>query len=400
MTFEELKDLETENIMQTYARFQVGIESGAGSYLKDFSGKEYLDFTSGIGVNALGYGDCDIAKAVSDQVLKLVHISNLFYTEPCTLLAEKLIKISKMSKVFFSNSGAEANEGAIKLARKYSFDKYGKGRANIVTLKNSFHGRTITTLKATGQDSFHDFFYPFTEGFVYGIANDAENTIALMDNTVCAIMMESIQGEGGVLPLQKDFVKKVVEYANTNDILIIFDEVQTGLGRTGKYFGYQHFEISPDIITLAKGLGGGLPIGAFICNDKLKNVLSFGNHGSTFGGNPVCCAAANVVLDKITTDTFLDSVVEKSKYAKQLLRNLKSDKIKEIRGEGLMIGIEIESLLPREVAIKCIEKGLLVLTAGKNAIRLLPPLTITKEELKKGIDIIEEVMTIALEKKY
>ena len=390
---QQIKNRDIEYIMNTYARFDAYFVSGKGSVLYDDEGNEYIDYSSGIGVNILGHGNKDIAEAVYNQSLKLCHTSNLFYTENQIKLAERLCKISGFSRVFFANSGAEANEGAIKLARKYSFDKYGEGRSNIITLKNSFHGRTITTLSATGQESFHKFFGPFTEGFIYVEANNIEDLIQKANDSVCAIMLEAIQGEGGVNLISSEFAQAVFEIAEKKDILVIFDEVQTGMARTGKMFGFENLiSKKPDIITLAKGLGGGLPIGAFVCSEKIKNVLGHGDHGSTFGGNPVACAASLAVLDNITKEGFLDSVNEKGLYIKDKINALNIPSVKEVRGLGLMLGIALKEGDAREVAAKCLQKGLVILTAKGNVIRLLPPLNITYDEIDRGLKILVDVL--------
>ena len=376
-------------LMSTYSYLPVNLVKGEGSYLFDDKGNKYIDFTSGIGVNSLGYAHPEWAKAVSDAAGSLQHISNIFLNGTTLKLAEELTKKSKMSKVFFSNSGAEANEGAIKLARKYSFDKYGLNRNKILTLKQSFHGRTLAALTATGQDKFHNYYFPFPEGFDYFEANNIEALKNKLSGDVCAIMLESIQGEGGVNPLSKDFVQAVYEVCREKDIILIFDEVQCGIGRTGKMFGYEYFDIQPDIVTVAKGLGAGLPIGGFLCNEKLSQVFNPGDHGTTFGGNPVACSGALVVLDKICNEDKLNEIKENGEYLIELLKGIKSPLIKDIRGKGLMIGIEVTTT-PSEIQKKALEKGLLVLTAGKNVIRLLPPLVISKEEIKEGIEILKE----------
>ncbi|NLL62770.1 MAG: aspartate aminotransferase family protein [Ruminococcaceae bacterium] len=392
MTFEELKKLNSEHILGTYARNDVAIIEGNGATVKDISGKEYIDFTSGIGVCSLGYGNKNIANAIYNQALKLTHISNLYYTEPCALLAEKLCtKAPEMKKVFFSNSGAEANEGMIKTARKYSFDKYKEGRSTIITLKNSFHGRTITTLKATGQDTFHNFFHPFTEGFKYVEAENLEELQNNLTPDVCGIMLELIQGEGGVNVLTKEYIKEINKLCKEKDILLLIDEVQTGIGRTGTFFAYQQYDITPDILTFAKGIAGGLPLGGFMVSTKCENTMPAGSHGSTFGGNPVSSAAANVVLDTLTDD-FLKEIKNKGNYLKEELQQLNSPNIKEIRGKGLMLGIELQNKENKEVLKEAQQKGLLILTAESNVIRLLPPLTITKQELNKGIKILKELI--------
>lgn len=391
MTGMDIKKLDSEFVMQTYARFDPAIESGSGAVVKDFEGKEYIDFSSGIGVNSIGYANPKWVDAVTKQAGKLAHMSNLFYTEPGTVLAERLCKLSGMSSVFFANSGAEGNEGAIKLARKYSFDKYGQGRSTIITLMQSFHGRTVTTLAATGQDSFHNYFYPFTEGFVHAKANDIESVKALDDGTVCAVMMEIVQGEGGVLPLDGGFIKAVRKLCDEKDWLLIIDEVQTGVGRTGKLFAYMNYDILPDALSFAKGMGGGLPLGGFMAGSKCASVLGAGNHATTFGANPICCAAAGAVLDVLEGGA-MDEVEAKGKYIREKIEAMGSAYVKGTRGMGLMIGVVIEGAEPKELAKKMISSGVLVLTAGKDAIRLLPPLTISYEEIDRGLAVMESAL--------
>lgn len=381
------------SLMNTYAPLSPVIEKGEGSYLFDIDGNKYLDFTSGIGVNCLGYNHPKYVKAISEQCSKLQHCSNIFINPVTVELSNKITNLSNMSKVFFSNSGAEANEGAIKLARKYSFDKYGEGRGTILSLKQSFHGRTLTTLKATGQpEKFHKYFFPFPTGFDYVEANNVEDFKKLATDDVCAIVMEAIQGEGGIHPLDKNFVQEVAKICKEKDILLIFDEIQCGLARSGKLYAYEYFDVDADIITLAKGLGGGLPIGAVLCNEKLSNTFMPGDHGSTFGGNPVACAAANEVLNIIANDDFYDEVAEKGNLIKSLIEEANLDNVVEVRGLGLMIGIEVKNTTPAEVQKAAINKGLLVLTAGNKVVRLLPPLTISKEEIKDGINKLIEVL--------
>ena len=389
MTFEEIKKQDNQYIMNTYGRFNVALVKGKGATAWDETGKEYIDFTSGIGVNSLGYCDDGWVKAVSEQAGILQHSSNLYYSPLQTQLAEKLCKITSFSKVFFANSGAEANECAIKLARKYSFEKYGKERTNIVTLENSFHGRTITTLSATGQEFFHNYFFPFTEGFCFARANDMESVKSQIDNHTCAVMIELIQGEGGVNPLEKTFVCELAEYCQQNDLLLIVDEVQTGIGRTGTFYCYEQFGIQPDIVSSAKGIGGGLPMGVCLCNDKLKDVMRAGTHGTTYGGNPIACAGAMEVVNRVADDDFLKEVSIKGDYIRYKLSRMKG--IAEVRGMGLMIGIVLEKDNAKEVAVRCVENGLLVLTA-KTLIRFLPPLTITKEEADRGLAIFERTV--------
>lgn len=376
-------------VANTYARFPLELVSGKGAILKDSNGKEYIDLGSGIAVNIFGVADDEWQKAVTHQLFVLPHTSNLYYSEPCSTLAELLCKRTGMKKVFFSNSGAEANECAIKVARKYAFDKYGdESHSTIITLKNSFHGRTIATLKATGQDVFHTDFGPFPEGFVYAEANNFDDVKKFVDTDKCiAVMMELVQGEGGVCKLDEAFVKSVAELVKEKDMLLIIDEVQTGNGRTGELYAYMHYGIQPDVVTTAKGLGGGLPIGATMFGAKVENVLTFGSHGSTFGGNPVSCAGACNIIKRID-DKLLNEVKKKSAYIFSELEGSKG--VKSVSGLGLMIGVETEKPA-KEVANACIEKGVLVLTA-KTKVRLLPSLNIDWDDLKKAIQILKEVI--------
>lgn len=390
MTFEEIKNDEQEYMMHTYGRFQTALVSGKGATAKDVSGREYIDFTSGIGVNSLGYCDEGWVKAVTLQANSIQHISNLYYSPLQTEVSKKLCGLTGMDKVFLCNSGAEANECAIKIARKYSFDKYGQGRQKILTLENSFHGRTVTTLAATGQDVFHNFFFPFTEGFDYVTANDVDDLESKTGEDVCAVFIELIQGEGGVMPLTQEFVDAAAKLCREKDILLMIDEVQTGVSRTGTFYCYEQYGIAPDVVTSAKGLGGGLPIGACLCNKKLADVMTAGTHGTTFGGNPIACAAANEVLSRVTTKEFLDEVCKKGDYIREKLTSMAN--VKEVRGKGLMIGIVTEKDNAKAVAAKCVENGLLVLTA-KTLLRLLPPLNISYEEIDKGLNILSDVMS-------
>lgn len=384
------KKKDKKYICETYGRFDVFLKSGKNATLKGANGKKYIDFTSGIGVNSLGAADKEWSSAVFKQAKKLQHASNLFYTKPCINAAEKLCCYTGYSKVFFANSGAEANECAIKAARKYSFDKYSKQRTTVLTLVNSFHGRTVTTLSATGQDVFHNYFFPFTDGFCYSPANDYKAFVQSCTNDVCAVMLEFIQGEGGVVPLDADFVNRVYAFCKEHDILFIADEVQTGVGRTGTFLASEQYGVQPDITTLAKGLGGGLPIGAALFNDKTCDVLKKGQHGSTFGGNPVSCAGANVVLDRVLDDDFLNAVSMKGAYLKARLKE--SSAVAKIDGMGLMLGIQLNTAKSAaDIAKKCADSGLLVLTA-KEKLRLLPPLTITYEELELGTDILLKIL--------
>ena len=374
-------------VANTYNRFPVELVNGKGSKVYDKNGKEYIDMGSGIGVTAFGIADEQWANAVSEQAAKLQHMSNLYYTQPCALLAKALCEKTGLKKVFFSNSGAEANECAIKVARKWAAENKGEDCYTIVTLQNSFHGRTLTTLAATGQDHFHKLFKPLTAGFIHTPANDIEalkNTVN--DNNVAAVMFECVQGEGGVIALEPEFVKAIAELSKEKNFLIIVDEVQTGNGRTGKFYGYMNYGITPDVVTTAKGLGGGLPIGAAILGDRVENVLGFGDHGSTYGGNPVCAAGALNVINRID-DTLLAEVSKKSEYIFETLKN--ADGIESVSGMGLMIGIKTTKPAA-EVVKAAMEKGVLCLTA-KDKVRLLPALNIPFDELKWAIDIIKEV---------
>ena len=391
MNSNEIKALTGQYIMNTYGRFPVAIERGEGARLYDFEGNEYIDFTSGIGVTDLGYGDQAWVDAITAQAKKLNHVSNLFYTEPAARLAEKLCKRTGMSKVFFANGGGEANEGMIKLARKYSYDKYGEGRATIITLVNSFHGRTITTLKATGQEVFHQYFFPFTEGFRYAAANDLAALEAVSGDDVCAVMVELVQGEGGVLPLEQSYVDAVKKLCEERDWLFLTDEVQTDVGRTGHLFAFQHYGILPDVASFAKGIAGGMPMSGIMANEKCATVLGPGTHATTFGGNPICAAAGLAVQERLT-DEFLQEVTAKGAYLREQIEALDLPCFGKTRGLGLMIGIEVKDGYTKgEIANKLIENGLLVLTAGPG-MRLLPPLVITKEEMDKGVAIMKRVL--------
>ena len=390
MTFEEIKALDEQYVMHSYGRFQVAIDHGKGATVWAVDGKEYIDFSAGIGVCSLGYGDPGWVEAVSTQAAKLGHISNLFYTEPYAKVAHKLCVRTGMSNVMFGNSGAEANEAMIKLARKYSFDRYGKGRGTVITLRNSFHGRTITTLAATGQDKFHNYFFPFTEGFRYADANDLDSVEAVAGHDVCAVMMELVQGEGGVLPLDLEFVQKVAELCAKRDWLLLVDEVQSGMGRTGSLFAFQQYHIQPDVVSFAKGIAGGLPFGGIMANEKCREVFSPGTHGTTFGGNPVAAAAACHVLDRMD-DAFLAQVKEKGAYLRQAIEAMELPCLGKTRGLGMMIGIDVVGQTNSQLAAKLIESGLLILTAGPG-LRLLPPLTITQEEMDKGLSIMKAAL--------
>lgn len=392
MTYNELKNEENKYVMNTYGRFPIALDHGKGATLWDVEGKKYIDLASGIGVNCMGYDNQILIDAITRQAHKIMHASNLFTTEPMVQVAKKLVEKTHLNgKVFFANSGAESNEGAIKLARKYSFDKYGEGRYKIVTLINSFHGRTVTTLKATGQDRFHNYFFPFTEGFDYAVANDIDDVRRKADDMTCAIMMELVQGEGGVLPLDQEFVKQVEALCREKDMLLIIDEVQTGIGRTGSLFAFQQYGIRPDVVTMAKGLGGGVPIGAVLAADTCCSVLTPGTHATTFGGTPLVCASANAVLDHVGDPKFLHEVKENGEYLKNGILALGKDSIHGVRGMGLMLGIIVDEGKHSAFANKLIENGVLAITAGKNAVRLLPPLVISKEEMDEALAVMAKV---------
>ena len=377
MTNQDVIQLTNESILNSYKRFPIALERGEHATLYDFDGKSYIDFASGIGVCSLGYGNESWLAAITAQAKQLPHTSNLYYTEPAAQAATLLCERTGMAGVFFCNSGAEANEGAIKLARKYSFDKYGAGRSSIVSLHHSFHGRTITTLAATGQDVFHNFFFPFTEGFLYAEPNDAASVKSACSNgTVCAVLMELIQGEGGVLPLDKAFVQEVARFCKSQDILLLIDEVQTGVGRTGTLFCYQQFGIEPDVVSFAKGISAGLPFGGILANANCAGVFSPGTHATTFGGNPICAAGAVAVLNELTPE-LLAEVAEKGECIRSTISGWKLPVVSSVRGLGLMIGVQ----------------GLLALTAGEDTIRLMPPLVISKEEIDAGLDILKQVLT-------
>ena len=381
----ELKSIDKEYIANTYARFPVELVSGKGSLVYDETGKEYIDMGSGIGVTAFGIADDEWKEAVSGQLGKLQHMSNLYYTEPCARLAKLLCEKAGMKKVFFCNSGAEANEGAIKAARKYAAEKKGPEYFTIVTLENSFHGRTLTTLAATGQAHYHELFQPLTPGFVHAPANDLEAVKnAALQNKAAAVLIECIQGEGGVIPLQKDFVTGLAAFCKAEDILLMVDEVQTGNGRAGELYAYMNFGVQPDVVSTAKGLGGGLPLGAVLFGEKTEFTLGAGDHGSTFGGNPVCCAGALSILSRID-DKLLADVKKKSAMAFEALQGAPG--VESVSGMGLMIGIK--TVKPASDVVKaCMENGVLCLTA-KDKVRLLPALNIPEDVLMKAIEVIK-----------
>lgn len=389
MNTEKVIRRDDKYIMHTYARSKLVIERGAGMTAYDPNGNAYLDFTSGIGVNSLGFCHPAWMQAVTDQLGKVQHTSNLYYTAPCGKLAKKLCQRTGLDAVFFANSGAEANEGAIKCARKYSAAKYGEGRSEVITLTNSFHGRTLATLIATGQDTFHHDFGPFPANFKYAPANDLAALKNTLTKNTCAVMMELVQGEGGVVALDADYVHAVAELCKNNDILLIVDEVQTGVGRTGTFLACEHYALRPDIVTLAKGLGGGLPIGAVLASKKVAACMGPSSHGSTFGGNPVACAAGCAVLDTMDED-FLANVNNCAAMLRSGLQALPH--VTEVTGLGLMVGIALEDGCNAAALRGIYEKtGLLVLTA-KTRLRLLPPLILSKADVEKALDIIGTVL--------
>ncbi len=388
MNLETIKNQADNALMPTYAHFPVSIEKGKSATFVDSEGNDVIDFGSGIGVNSLGYNNEGWINAVTEQLKKVQHTSNLYYNSTVAEYADALCKKTGFNRVFLCNSGAEANECAIKLARKYSFDKYGENRYNIITLVNSFHGRTMATITATGQEHYHQFFDPFVQGFKYAESGNLEQFTEMADDTVCAVILEVVQGEGGVVPTDFEYLKAVEKVCNEKDILLIIDEVQTGMGRTGKLFAYEHAGISPDVVTSAKGIGNGLPMGACLCTEKCAGVLTAGTHGTTFGGNPVACAGAKFILETLTDD-FLNEVAEKGEYIREKLKDF--EEVQSVSGLGMMLGIELKTKNAGVIAKKCSENGLLILTA-KNKLRMLPPLVITKDEIDKGLAILEKFL--------
>lgn len=386
MTFQQVKDQDQAYIMHTYGRVEVALVKGKNARAWDTEGKEYIDFTSGIGVNALGYSDPAWAAAVAKQAGEIQHLCNYYYSPENTALAEALIKASGMAKAFFCNSGAEANECAIKIARKYG-EKRGANK--IITLKNSFHGRTLTTLAATGQEAFHKDFLPLTEGFLYAEGNNLDSVKALLGADVCGVLLETVQGEGGVVPMEKVFVQGLRKLCTEADALLMIDEVQTGVGRTGYFYSYQGYDILPDVATSAKGLAGGLPMGACLAGEKVKDLLGPGMQGSTFGGNPVACAGAREVVKRVSDPEFLKEVREKGDYLRERLSAM--PQVEAVRGQGLMLGVLLKQGDAHEVLVKCAEEGLLVLTA-KELVRFLPPLTISRADMDAGLALFQKVL--------
>lgn len=387
-----IQETDKKYIASTYNRFPVTIVSGKGSIAVDENGKKYIDMGSGIGVTSFGYCDEVWQKAITDQINLVQHTSNLYYTEPCVKLAEMLTEKTGMSKVFFSNSGAEANECAIKVARKYAAEKRGKDCYNIVTLLNGFHGRTLTTLAATGQEHYHELFQPLTAGFKHVHAGDVAELKKVADpKTTAAIMIECVQGEGGVNVLSEEYVHAIEKHCKENDIVLIIDEVQTGNGRTGKFYSYMNYGIQPDVVSTAKGLAGGLPMGATILGPKVKDVLSFGDHGSTFGGNPVVAAAAVSIVKRIDNE-LMDGVTQKGNLIKDFFKG--DSNVEQISGMGLMVGIKPANKPAADVVKQCMENGVLCLTA-KDKVRLLPPLNISVDTLKQALNIIKSSLALS-----
>lgn len=386
MTFEQVKSQDQTYILHTYGRVDAALVKGRNARAWDVDGKEYIDFTAGIGVNALGYCDPEWSAAVAGQAGKIQHMCNYYYCPENNALAQELSQASGMAKAFFCNSGAEANECAIKIARKYG-EKRGAYR--IVTLENSFHGRTLTTLAATGQEGFHREFLPLTEGFLYAQAGDLEGIQALLDGSVCAVMLEMVQGEGGVIPMDEGFVQSLAQLCREKDVLLLIDEVQTGIGRTGRFFAYQGYGVQPDVVTCAKGIAGGLPMGACLVSERLGDILQPGQNGSTFGGNPIASAAARVVVRRVSEPDFLQSVAEKGAYFREKLEAM--PQVEYVRGRGLMLGVKLKEKDAHDVLVQCAKAGLLILTA-KELVRFLPPLTITQEDIDQGLAIFQQVL--------
>ncbi len=386
MTFEQIKDQDQAYILHTYGRVDAALVEGKNARAWDVDGKEYIDFTAGIGVNALGYSDPEWAAAVAEQAGKIQHLCNYYYSPENTALAQELSEASGMAKAFFCNSGAEANECAIKVARKCGEKR---GAYKIVTLHNSFHGRTLTTLAATGQEGFHKDFLPLTEGFVYAEAGDLAGIEALLDGSVCGVLLEMVQGEGGVIPMDESFVQGLAQLCKEKDVLLLVDEVQTGVGRTGSFFAYQGYGVEPDVVTCAKGIAGGLPMGACLVSERLGDILKPGMQGSTFGGNPIASAGARVVVRRVSDPAFLESVREKGAYFREKLEAM--PQVEYVRGRGLMIGVKIKDKDAHEVLAECAKAGLLILTA-KELVRFLPPLTITQEDMDQGLAIFQKVL--------
>lgn len=386
MTFQQIKDQDQQYILHTYGRVDAALVKGQNARAWDAEGKEYIDFTSGIGVNALGYADPAWARAVAHQAGEIQHLCNYYYSPENTALSEELCRAAGMAQAFFCNSGAEANECAFKVARKYG---EGRGASVILTLTDSFHGRTLATLSATGQDVFHKDFQPLNPGFVYALGNDLQAVAGKLDGSVCAVLVETVQGEGGVVPMDGEYLQGLQQLCREKDVLFMLDEVQTGVGRTGYFYSYQQWGLQPDVVTTAKGLGGGLPIGACLVAERLRDILKPGQQGSTFGGNPVVCAGAREVVKRVSCPAFLQAVTEKGAYLQEKLRAL--PQVDSVRGRGLMLGIKLKTGDAHGILIECAQRGLLVLTA-KDLVRFLPPLTITQADMDAGLAIFAGVL--------
>ncbi len=389
MTFQEIKEQDSRYILHTYGRVDAALVKGQNARAWDADGREYIDFTSGIGVNALGYADPAWARAVARQAGEIQHMSNYYYSPENTALSEELCRAAGMAQAFFCNSGAEANECAFKIARKFG---EAQGASTILTLVDSFHGRTLATLAATGQEVFHKDFQPLNPGFLHVQGNDLQAVAEKLDGTVCAVLVESVQGEGGVVPMDGEYLQGLRALCKEKGVLFMVDEVQTGVGRTGYFYSYQQWGVTPDVVTTAKGLGGGLPIGACLVAEHLRDILKPGQQGSTFGGNPVVCAGAREVVRRVSGPAFLQAVTEKGAYLRGKLEAM--PQVEYVRGRGLMLGIKLKAGDAHGVLVKCAEEGLLVLTA-KDLVRFLPPLTITQEDMDEGLGIFARVLADA-----
>jgi len=396
-TQEEIFNRDDNNYLPVFNRYKIVLERGEGAYLYDINGKRYIDFLAGIAVNVLGHNYAPLVEAISKQAAKVIHVSNLYYTEPQAAAAEKLVKLSGLDRAFFANSGAEANEGAIKIARKYAH-QIDAEKSQIITAWDSFHGRTLATLTATGQPKYHKGFEPLPGGFDYVHYNNIDELAKKISDKTCAVMLETIQGEGGVYPPKNDYLQKVRELCDKHGALLILDEIQAGMGRSGKFFAYENYGIKPDIVTLAKGLAGGVPIGAFICTEKVAQAFHAGDHGTTFGGNPLACAAANVVLDTVPNEKFLNHVVEVGNYFKNKLIELQqkhSAQISEVRGEGLILGLQLSNSKKSGVEIvnECMKRGAIINCTVGTVLRFIPPLIITNEQVDEVTKILDEVLS-------
>ncbi|MCR5834747.1 MAG: acetylornithine transaminase [Selenomonadaceae bacterium] len=396
LTEEKIFERDNSNYLPVFNRYKIVLDRGEGVYLYDINGKKYIDFLGGIAVNVLGHNYAPLVDVISKQAAKLIHVSNLYYTQPQADAAAKLVKLSGLDRAFFGNSGAEANEGALKIARKYA-KKFSPDKTQIITAWDSFHGRTLATLTATGQPKYHKGFEPLPADFDYVHYNDAEELAAKMSDKTCAVMLETIQGEGGVYPPKDDYLKKVRELCDKHNALLIFDEIQSGMGRSGKFFAYEKYGVKPDIVTLAKGLAGGVPIGAFCVTEEVAQAFHAGDHGTTFGGNPLACAAANVVLDTIPDEKFLAHVEEVGTYFKNRLIDLQKkypNQIGEIRGEGLILGAQLSK--PKrtgvEIVNECMKRGAIINCTVGTVLRFLPPLIITNEHVDEVVDILDSVL--------